>query len=56
MTFRSWSEPILKEDLAIPKNDAWYKMSHPNRWRKHRGMALSETDCSEVSTTTIHNI
>ncbi|KAJ0854259.1 hypothetical protein HanRHA438_Chr14g0660661 [Helianthus annuus] len=29
------------------------EMSHPNRWRNHRGAALSETDCSEVSTTTI---
>ncbi|KAM0016385.1 hypothetical protein Hdeb2414_s0029g00705951 [Helianthus debilis subsp. tardiflorus] len=28
-------------------------LSHPNRWRNHRGAALSETDCSEVSTTTI---
>ena len=28
-------------------------VSHPNRWRNHRGAALSETDCSEVSTTTI---
>ncbi|KAJ0629000.1 hypothetical protein HanIR_Chr00c29g0911861 [Helianthus annuus] len=28
-------------------------MSHPNRWRKHRGVALSETDCPEVSITTI---
>ncbi|MFS7902938.1 hypothetical protein Hanom_Chr01g00017461 [Helianthus anomalus] len=31
-------------------------VSHPNRWRKHRGMALSETDCSEVSITTINII
>ncbi|MFS7921991.1 hypothetical protein Hanom_Chr03g00243401 [Helianthus anomalus] len=31
-------------------------VSHPNRWRKHRGVALSETDCSVVSTTTFHNI
>ncbi|KAF5783821.1 putative RNA-directed DNA polymerase [Helianthus annuus] len=31
-------------------------LSHPNRWRNHRGMALSETDCPEVSTTTIYNI
>ncbi|KAJ0647065.1 putative leucine-rich repeat domain superfamily [Helianthus annuus] len=29
------------------------QVSHPNRWRNHRGAALSETDCSEVSTTTI---
>ncbi|KAJ0433344.1 hypothetical protein HanIR_Chr17g0869231 [Helianthus annuus] len=28
-------------------------MSHPNRWRNHRGMALSETDCPEVSITII---
>ncbi|KAJ0870195.1 hypothetical protein HanRHA438_Chr11g0497621 [Helianthus annuus] len=32
------------------------RVSHPNRWRNHRGMALSETDCSEVSITTIHKI
>ncbi|KAJ0816924.1 hypothetical protein HanPI659440_Chr00c09g0720941 [Helianthus annuus] len=31
-------------------------LSHPNRWRNHRGAALSETDCSEVSTTTIIQI
>ncbi|KAF5817878.1 putative amino acid transporter, transmembrane domain-containing protein [Helianthus annuus] len=31
-------------------------MSHPNRWRNHRGAALSETDCSEVSITTIYII
>ncbi|KAJ0773771.1 hypothetical protein HanOQP8_Chr03g0104071 [Helianthus annuus] len=31
-------------------------MSHPNRWRNHQGMALSETDCPEVSTTTINTI
>ena len=31
-------------------------LSHPNRWRNHRGMALSETDCPEVSTTTINTI
>ncbi|KAM0057854.1 hypothetical protein Hdeb2414_s0005g00163341 [Helianthus debilis subsp. tardiflorus] len=24
MTFRAWSEPILKEDLAIPKQENWY--------------------------------
>ncbi|MFS7977528.1 putative RNA-directed DNA polymerase [Helianthus anomalus] len=32
------------------------QLSHPNRWRKHRGVALSETDCSEVSITTINII
>ncbi|KAJ0520912.1 hypothetical protein HanIR_Chr10g0464671 [Helianthus annuus] len=31
-------------------------LSHPNRWRNHRGAALSETDCPEVSTTTIIQI
>ncbi|KAJ0516221.1 hypothetical protein HanOQP8_Chr11g0391681 [Helianthus annuus] len=31
-------------------------VSHPNRWRNHRGMALSETDCSEVSITIIITI
>ncbi|MFS7988956.1 hypothetical protein Hanom_Chr11g01041071 [Helianthus anomalus] len=31
-------------------------VSHPNRWRNHRDMALSETDCPEVSTTTIITI
>ncbi|KAJ0726165.1 hypothetical protein HanPI659440_Chr12g0467171 [Helianthus annuus] len=31
-------------------------VSHPNRWRNHRGMTLSEIDCPEVSTTTIITI
>ncbi|KAJ0871427.1 putative helitron helicase-like domain-containing protein [Helianthus annuus] len=30
-----------------------YNLSHPNRWRNHRGAALSEIDCPEVSITTI---
>ncbi|KAM0067325.1 hypothetical protein Hdeb2414_s0002g00059741 [Helianthus debilis subsp. tardiflorus] len=33
MTFHPWSEPIVKEDLAIPKKEAWY-LKHtatPNR-------------------------
>ncbi|MFS7993567.1 hypothetical protein Hanom_Chr12g01095651 [Helianthus anomalus] len=28
-------------------------MSHPNRWRNHRGATLDESDCSRESTTTI---
>ncbi|KAJ0556867.1 hypothetical protein HanIR_Chr07g0318671 [Helianthus annuus] len=33
MTFRAWSEPILKEDLAIPKQENWYLKltATPNR-------------------------
>ncbi|KAJ0780789.1 hypothetical protein HanPI659440_Chr06g0241751 [Helianthus annuus] len=30
-----------------------HKLSHPNRWRNHRGAALSETDCPGESITTI---
>ncbi|MFS8007464.1 hypothetical protein Hanom_Chr14g01261291 [Helianthus anomalus] len=29
------------------------KVSHPNRWRNHRGAALGESDCSRESITTI---
>ncbi|KAJ0709304.1 hypothetical protein HanRHA438_Chr09g0424401 [Helianthus annuus] len=29
MTFRVWSEPIVKEDLTVPKNDAWYQKLTP---------------------------
>ncbi|KAJ0526838.1 hypothetical protein HanHA300_Chr09g0327611 [Helianthus annuus] len=33
MTFRAWSEPIVKEDLPIPKQENWYVQltSTPNR-------------------------
>ncbi|KAM0019245.1 hypothetical protein Hdeb2414_s0026g00683291 [Helianthus debilis subsp. tardiflorus] len=33
MTFRAWSESIVKEDLAIPKTEAWYRKltATPNR-------------------------
>ncbi|MFS7905397.1 hypothetical protein Hanom_Chr01g00047181 [Helianthus anomalus] len=33
MTFRAWSEPIVKEDLPIPKQETWYVKltSTPNR-------------------------
>ncbi|KAF5807051.1 hypothetical protein HanXRQr2_Chr05g0229181 [Helianthus annuus] len=30
-----------------------FKLSHPNRWWKHRGAALGEPDCSRESITTI---
>ncbi|KAJ0715742.1 hypothetical protein HanPI659440_Chr13g0504851 [Helianthus annuus] len=33
MTFRAWSEPIVKENLPIPKQENWYLMltATPNR-------------------------
>ncbi|MFS8018882.1 hypothetical protein Hanom_Chr15g01397341 [Helianthus anomalus] len=33
MTFRAWSEPIVKEDLPIPKQETWYVKltATPNR-------------------------
>ncbi|KAJ0808946.1 hypothetical protein HanPI659440_Chr01g0009121 [Helianthus annuus] len=31
-------------------------VSHPNRWRKHRGAPLSESDCSKESTILIVSI
>ncbi|KAL9997646.1 putative ALOG domain-containing protein [Helianthus debilis subsp. tardiflorus] len=38
-----------------PLRQAWGSLdvSHPNRWRNHRGAALGESDCSRESITTI---
>ena len=29
MPFRDWSEPVLKEDLPIPKHERWYQQLTP---------------------------
>ncbi|KAJ0894425.1 hypothetical protein HanPSC8_Chr09g0388941 [Helianthus annuus] len=31
MTFRAWSEPILKKDLPIPKHENWYQQLNPTQ-------------------------
>uniref|UniRef100_A0A251TZA9 Uncharacterized protein n=1 Tax=Helianthus annuus TaxID=4232 RepID=A0A251TZA9_HELAN len=37
----------------LKRSNCWVNVSHPNRWRNHRGAALGESDCSRESITTM---
>ncbi|KAJ0566033.1 hypothetical protein HanIR_Chr06g0269311 [Helianthus annuus] len=50
---RGWAGHRIRTGCNHPHDRSTPRLSHPNRWRNHRGAALSETDCPEVSTTTI---